>query len=234
MRTLTINSVDCGAYGATLLSIDWGYATVTTYKDWLRNAKNPLYFGQDQTYTTAAIKFLVEGTDYNDIDKKSSNLVAAMRKCVIKVSDCDFYLDGDLVDSSNDKISPIAREVNITIEGIKIAETDVQSHTFTADEPWEFTIKGNSAVPCVIKITPDIGYVSLELTINDKTFVIKNVASKTLALVIDSEQGTVREDGENKIEDYESWEFPYLQAGTNKIQVNGAPTVTITYNGRWM
>lgn len=234
MRTLTINSVDCGTYGATLLSIDWGYSTVTTYKDWLRNAKNPIYYGQDQTYTTAEIKFLVEGTDYNDLDRKSSNLVAAMKKCVIKVSDCDFYLDGDLVDSKNDKISSLAREVNVSLEGVKIAETDTQTHVFKLNEPWELDIKGNSAVPCVIKIVPEMGYTSLDMTINDKTFKVKNVLSSVLTLVIDSVQGTILQDDENKIEDYEAWEFPYLQPGKNIIKINGTPTVTITYNGRWM
>lgn len=233
---MTINNVALSTMGATLLSVDYGYSKVTNYNDWLRNSKNPLFYGQDITYTTATFKILVEGANLGETDKNCSNIVNSMTKAIVKVNGSDWSIDGHLVDADNsNRISPLAREIQVNFEGVKIADRELLLKTMELGVAWSFEVKGNQDIPCRIEITPDMGYTTLALTINGEVYRIKDVDAESLSLVIDGEKGIVMADNVNKIADYTSWHFPTLKGGTNTIEVyNGAPTIRISYNGRWM
>lgn len=232
---LTVNNIPTSLYGATLLSAEYGYNKVTNYNDWLRGAKNPLFFGQDKTYTNARFKFLVEAADLNELDKNCSNLYNAMSVSTVREQNSDWSIEGHVTNmEDSNRISPLAREVEISFEGVKVADRELLTNVMTFGSPWVFEAKGNQEVPCHIEIIPDMGYLNMNLTINEKTYTIKNVDSESYSIVIDSEKGLVMADGVNKIEDYASWELPYLQGGLNTLSINGAPTIKISYNGRWM
>lgn len=233
---MTINEISLSDYGATLLSADYGYAKVTNYNDWLRGAKNPLYFGQDITYTTAIYRILVEGANLAETDKHCSDIYSAMAKAVVRVDGADWSIDGHVVSASDsNRISPLAREIEITFEGTKIADRETLIHTLDMGEPWVFEAKGNQEVPCRIEIMPDMGYLNMRLEINGKEYVINNVVSNGTYLVIDSEKGLVTAGGENNIANYASWELPTIKGGTNTVYLSsGTPTIKISYNGRWM
>lgn len=232
---LTINGISASVYGATLLSAEYGYNKVVNYTDWLRGAKNPLFYGQDQTYTTANFKFLVEAGNLNELDKNCSDLYQAMSVAIVKEDNSDWSVDGHTTDiNESNRISPLAREIEVSFEGIKIADRETLTNVMTFGKAWTFEAKGNQSVPCQIEIIPDMGYAVLDITLNDKLFRINTIGSSALSLVIDSEQGIITLDGENKIEDYESWEMPYIKGGLNTLKINGAPSVKIRYNGRWM
>lgn len=232
---LTVNNIPTSLYGATLLSAEYGYNKVTNYNDWLRGAKNPLFFGQDKTYTDARFKFLVEAANLNDLDKNCSNLYNAMSVSIVREDNSDWSIEGHVtnIDETN-RISPLAREIEISFEGVKVADRELLTHVMSFGSSWVFEAKGNQTVPCHIEIVPDMGYAEMKLTLNDKLFKINTIGSDSMLLIIDSEKGIVTLDGDNKIEDYESWELPYLQGGLNTLSINGAPTVKISYNGRWM
>lgn len=232
---LTVNNIPTSLYGATLLSAEYGYNKVTNYNDWLRGAKNPLFFGQDKTYTEAIFKFLVEAANLNDLDKNCSNLYNAMSVSIVREENSDWSIEGHVlsIDETN-RVSPLAREIEIKFEGIKVADRETLTHVMTFGSPWTFETKGNQEIPCHIEIVPDMGYAEMKLTLNDKEYKINTIGSSSLLLIIDSEKGIVTLDGDNKIEDYVSWEMPYLKGGNNTLSINGAPTVKISYNGRWM
>lgn len=232
---MTVNNIPTSLYGATLLSAEYGYNKVTNYNDWLRGAKNPLFFGQDKTYTEARFRFIVEAANLNDLDKNCSDLYNAMSVSIVREENSDWSIDGHVTaaDETN-RISPLAREIEISFEGIKVADRELLTNVMTFGTSWTFETKGNQEVPCRIEIVPDMGYAEMKLTLNGKLYQINTIGSDALSLVIDSEKGLVTLDDENKIEDYESWEFPYLRGGLNTLSINGAPTVKISYNGRWM
>ena len=129
----------------------------------------------------------------------------------------------------------MARIVTVSFQGVKVADRETLSHTMAMGETWTFTAKGNQEVPCVITISPDMGYLEMDLTINGVSYPIKNIMSTDIAIVIDSEKGTITADGDNKIEDYEAWSFPVIKGGSNTLYIgSGTPTISIAYNGRWM
>lgn len=232
MRTLIINGTDISTYGATLLTVDYGYSKVITYKDWLRGTKNPLFYEQDTQYTTATYKILVEAADRKALDAASSNLAALARLGKYQVSDADFYIDGDLVDAEDNPISSKAKEVTIKVEGIK---TQPESKIFSPGlgEEIKFVPKGNCEVPARFRITMDMGYTVFYLTVNGKEYRITNLPTKSY-LTIDGIKGRVDYGGANKIDDYQAWDFPTLIGGQeNTIEITGG-SLQIDYDGRWM
>lgn len=231
-RTLTINGTTMT--DGILLSVNYGYATVTNYNDWLRGSLNPLYYGQDTTYTTATYTILVEGESKEEVENKSSALVQSFKKALVMDSMTDFGIDGFLVSADNQDITGKARTIDIQFQGIKQGVRKTETHTFTLNQAWSVEIQGNSATPAVFTFTLDMGYTAMTITINGEDFVVNNISSSATTLTIDSEKGTIDVDGTNWIENYDNWTFPNLIGGTNTIKITGgAPTLKIEYNGRW-
>lgn len=232
MRTLVINNTDISTLGATLLTVDYGYSKVTTYKDWLRGTLNPLFYEQDTQYTTATFKVLVEAANRKELDAASSNLVALARKGKYQVSDVDFYVDGDLVDAEDSPISSKAKEVTIKVEGIK-TQHELKIVVPNLGEAATFIPLGNCEVPAKFRIVMDMGYANFFLTVNGKDYKVTNVPDVS-TITIDGIEGKVDYGGLNKIEDYKAWDFPTLIGGKeNTIEVTGG-SVYIEYDGRWM
>ena len=231
MRTLIINGKDIAELGATLLTVDYGYSKVITYKDWLKGSKNPLFYSQDTQYTTATFKILVEAASRKELDAASSNLASLARKGTYKVSDSDWYIDGDITNVEDDPINSKAKEVTISIEGIK-SQNESKYITFK-DGKATYTPVGNCEVPARFQITMDIGYVNYFLTVNGTTYKINNTSTRS-TLDINGIKGQVYYGGANKIEDYQAWDFPTLIGGKeNTIEISGG-TLLLEYTGRWM
>lgn len=239
MRTLTINGTDITTLGATLLTVDYGYSKVTTYKDWLRNAKNPLFYGQDVTYTTAQFKILVEAETRGDLDLASSNLVALAQHGKFQVTDADFYINGDLTDAEDSPISSKAKEVTITIEGIK-SKDDVIIDVIPLAEVLSVTPVGNVEAAVKFDILPNVSMPNYTLTVNGKEYTITQTATPpdydgVYRCVIDGINGKVEVGGNNAIDRYQSFEFPTLVCGRpNTLEFTGGASIRIYYTGRWM
>lgn len=94
---MTVNGTSISTFDAVLLSVDYGYSTVTTYSDWLRGAHQPLFFEQTVQYTTAQYSILVEGDDLGDLEANCSNLYVAMQNRWLKQKDAiGGQMDGSL------------------------------------------------------------------------------------------------------------------------------------------
>lgn len=237
-RTLSINGTVCGN-DITLLSIDYGYAAVTTYQDWLKHSSDPLYYGQDTQYTTAALEILVEAEGLGALEKKCSDLYASMKKAVLKDSAVDFALDGFVTGVQEQRLGPKARTLTINFQGIKVAEE--QSETVVLGlTPKTFNVSGNNQVAAVVEVLPEKNYVTLSIVVNDRKYVLKDVTYITdndpvkNKIIIDGVNGTVMRNGAAYIDHYDSWDMPSVDGGENSVSCpEGYPTVTFKFSGRW-
>lgn len=239
MRTLTINNTDISTLGATLLTVNYGYSEVTTYKDWLRGAMNPLFYGQQVKYTTAQFKVLVEAETRGDLDLASSNLVALAQHGKFQVTGTNFYIDGDLTDVEDSPINPKAKEVIISIEGIK-SQDDVISDVIPIADTLIVTPVGNVESAVKFDILPNVSMPSYTLTVNGVPYTITDTSTPSdydgvYKCVIDGINGKVEVGGNNAIDRYQAFEFPTLKGGeANTLEFNGGGSVRINYTGRWM
>lgn len=235
MRTLSVNGTVLDD-NITLLSINYGYASVTNYNDWLKYSLQPQWYGQDITYTTAEIELLVEADSITELEKACSDVYALMRgEATVRDSLSDFSLVGHITSCEDTKLNSKARVITISFEGIKEGdEKTISSLTIPGKTGTTVEVEGNADVPCKITITPDTSYVTLTLVINENEYQFANV-DDTMTLVLDSVNGLILNGEDSAVSLYQSWSMPYMQGGTNTIAcLEGYPSIEITYNGRWM
>ncbi|MGL6187192.1 MAG: phage distal tail protein [Clostridium chrysemydis] len=96
-------------------------------------------------------------------------------------------------------------------------------------------VKGNSTINCIIEIIPSIDLIDLVIGgLSDDPIIIKNLHSNK-KIIINGETGTVLEEGVNKFNDTDFWEFPFLIPGTNRITFSkNSCNVTIKYKPRYI
>lgn len=239
MRDLTVNGEQICNENVTLLSISYGYSKVTNYEDWLKNSPNPLWYGQDVTYTTADIELLITAAEVsnknNYIDDLCSKIYSKFQKAIVKEENSLFSIDGHAVSCSEEKINGSGRILNISFEGIKIGERKTVNFTPGPNTLGNnLTLEGNIEIPVRMTINPERSYVVLTLRINGKDYILSNVDENDV-IIIDSEQGLILNNVLSYVDHYDSWSLPVFKGGDNSVQcLEGYPIVTLEYNGRWM
>lgn len=96
-------------------------------------------------------------------------------------------------------------------------------------------ITGNQVTPAIVEITPSIALIDLTITgLGEDPIKIKNLLANK-KIIINSEDGTVLQDGTNKYGDTEMWNFPSLKPGVNAITVDKSSVdITIKYKPRFI
>lgn len=257
---MTANNVDTMDYNARLLSRTIGLGTVTVYDDWLKNAMNPLYFGDQVTYKTIKLSFLIKDMNDNSAFTDISNLIAQLKKCTIKFSDMDFLYDCVATDIGEPTKSILDGrfKLDVTLKAA-YAYLSTVSRTYTVtfdgdkDKSISVNIQGNLPVPIIVqaKILDAVSDQNLKFNVPEdadtsingwlKNCFIMRHLYKNSTLTVDSEKCTVFQNGEN---DYvRFWgDFVTLQPGSNTVPVGleslGYTTVqlqiTISYKPRFI
>jgi len=258
---MTANNVDTMDYNARLLSRTIGLGTVTVYDDWLKNAMNPLYFGDQVTYKQIKLTFLIKNTDDNSALTDISNLVSAMRKCTIKFGDMDYLYDCTLqeVGEPTKSILDGRFKLDVTLKAAyAYLSTVSRTYTVTFDgsrfNAININIQGNLPVPIIVqaKILDAGTDIDENLKFNvpedadtspngwlKNCFIMRSLY-KNSTLTVDSEKCTVFQNGEN---DYvRFWgDFVTLQPGSNTVPVGLESLstsveiqITIKYKPRFM
>ena len=257
---MTANNVDTMDYNARLLSRTIGLGTVTVYDDWLKNAMNPLYFGDQVTYKTIKLSFLIKDMNDNSAFTDISNLIAQLKKCTIKFSDMDFLYDCVATDIGEPTKSILDGrfKLDVTLKAAyaylpTVSQTYNLTFSGTKDKTISVNMQGNIPVPIVInaKLTSSDTDYNLKFNVPDdadtspngwlKNGFIMRSLYKNSTLTVDSEKCMVFQNGEN---DYvRFWgDFVTLKPGSNTVPVGfealGYTTVqlqiTIKYKPRFM
>ncbi|MCS4570161.1 hypothetical protein FZ989_05400 [Clostridium perfringens] len=96
-------------------------------------------------------------------------------------------------------------------------------------------VRGNLKTPAIVEIVPSVDII--DLTINglaNDPIIIKNLHANK-KIIINGKEGTVLEEGKNKFEDTDFWEFPFLNTGMNKISLSkNSCDVVVKYEPRYL
>lgn len=98
-----------------------------------------------------------------------------------------------------------------------------------------FNVPGNCNINCILEITPNIDMIDLTIEgLTEEAININNLR-KDKKIIFNSDEGTVLEEGKNKFNDTDFWEFPFLVPGTNKVILSKSNcNVTIKYKSRYI
>lgn len=229
---MKINNINTLTYGATLLDRDIENSEVVTYDDWLDDAFSPITHKQVFKFSYVKCDFLIEQPTDEEAEKTISNIIKDSSIAELLFDDLDRTYKGVLDEKSKSKIT--IGKYDLTLKwkcGYSFKnEQDIIMDTAIKT----VNIDGNIKTPVIVEVTPTVDVIDIQLTGLGEDIKLSNLTTGNM-VVIDSENGKVTQNQENKFADYDSWNFPYLVPGENTITIdNSSVNVTIKYKSRYI
>ncbi|MFR3072131.1 MAG: phage distal tail protein [Paeniclostridium sp.] len=233
---MLINNIDINKFNARVLEVNIQNSSINNLKDFEgKNALLPLLFDSKVELNLITVTLLVNSLDKKQYYLDKSNLLSNMIK-PFEIYFKDRKLKFKCILNSNSDV-PSLRQVRgrlqLSFIGYNMEEEIVEAINRIKSKTIE--VKGNTKIPCIVEITPIIDMIDLTITgLSEDPIIIKNLkGNKTINL--NGIEGTVTQDGINKFDDTDMWEFPFLVPGTNTITVNkDTCNITIKYNPRFI
>lgn len=107
---------------------------------------------------------------------------------------------------------------------------------FSSDNSFSIVNNGTAAAPCRLTIIPQNDAMILTIAgLSSQPIKVNRVMGGQI-LVIDGIEKTVTIDDQNAFDQFDAWEFPKLQVGTNIITITEAAnaTISIEYQPRYI
>lgn len=220
-------------YDATLTGRDIQACNIVTFDEWLDNSFDPRVNKQKEGYSAITVKLLVEGVNEEDVLLKISNIINICKKGELKFSDFNFSYNISLEKHQEKLISEILYEITLNFKStFKLSDEIVV--TMNRETSKNINVEGNKKTPCIIEIIPLWDTIDITISGLNDNLIIRNLRANK-KIIINSLEGTVLEDGKNKFEDTDFWEFPFLVSGINTIKVNkDTCNISIKYKNRYI
>lgn len=198
----------------------------------LTNSLDKVTEGEEsKALSQLSIRLRFEGRDRDIINKNISNFLLETKKCEIKFRNLSntylsYYLSHSVEDSEVDEWVFLELEFYCIEQGQRVENTFLNNGVINN--------LGNLSCDAIVEVTSAIDIIDVTLKgLADTDIILKNLkANKTV--VVNGEDGTVLEEGRNKFQDTEFWEFPRLLPGLNNIKSNkDSLTIKVKYKPKW-
>lgn len=234
-------------YGLKLLSIEIGIPETLSEREQLPGRNTYVNTGNIRIFGQRPITLTFDQLgDYEDWLEQISVLSADVNGQEVELeldSQPGYYYYG-LAAVSTTKENNVVTSFVISLTADPFKYTDPISTTLEDASSSVLNVSGDYETPCIIEIVPSGAITAYTIkgaardpvTGEAEDIVVKNLsAGKTV--IIDGEDCTVIEDGANKYEDTEMWEFPTLVPGNNTLTFSSSSVpcdVTIRYKARYI
>ena len=223
---MIVNGIPASKWGASLSEkLITPSGVNATMQDGIPSSK-------DSSCKRIYIKVLFENSTRDLVEKSISNFSAIVSKTfILQVPNKDTYFKCEpaplkIEETGFNDMMYITAEFNCI-------EYEKEKLITNSEKSFSFEVSGNIKAPAIVEIIPDVTVNKLVITGLGEEITINNVVGGKRT-IINSEEGTVTQDGINHYEHYESWDFPYVSAGSNTVKVNIiGVTVNIKYKARW-
>lgn len=219
---MIVNGINiCDKYGVVVMEKAITPSTVISYDEWLESSSLPLQVREDRyEYGSITVKLFLEGAGDQEALSKMSEITQMCTRCDMGFSDLEYTFPGTVLSATTQKRVMVgAYEFTMKFQA-PAKSTEEISISGTGEVI--VVNPGNRKGPCVLTLTPTMAIVSLTITgLSDDPIRIKSL-EKDQPIVIDGAAGTVLQGEQNKFADYDSWEFPQILPGTNKITLDNS------------
>lgn len=231
---MLISGNDLKTYKGKLVSVNIGTAGKNAEKQFLtEKSLTPLKILETE-YQSIPIKLVVEiqGSSRGEFEYEKGKLTEALNECSITFKDIpdrvyESWLSGE-IEVVNDL--PEIGTITYNLNSICVGEKKERNFTDTLN----FAYEGNMKAPCILTIVTDIALNSLTITgLTKQNITIQNVA-RDAPLVIDGEACLITQNGTNKFNDSNLWEFPIVKPGENTVKLSTACTAVLAYKPRYI
>lgn len=233
---MLINNIDISKYNARVLDVNIQNSSISNLSDLdIKNKLIPLFLQSKVALNNITVTLLINSLDKRQYYLDKSNLLSNMLDSFdIYFKDRNLKFKCVLVNQADQaSLRQIRGRFQLTFIGYNLENEVAQTINRVTSKTIDVT--GNIKVPIKLEITPVIDMIDLKITgLSEDPLIVKNLkGNKTI--IIDGIKGTVTQDGINKFEDTDMWEFPFLVPGKNTITLSkDTCNITIKYNPRFI
>lgn len=178
------------------------------------------------------LEFYIKASSYNAVYEIASNLIKELTECTIKFDDMKNF-NGSIVTHNLDKFIQKKKQI-LKVQLVGDCYDDEISITANRVLSKTLNISGNDISPAIVEITPSINLINLTVTGFTDSFTIRNLTANQ-KVIVNGEDGIVTQNGVNKFLDWDGWEFPNINPGSNTITFSQSSCdITIKYKPRWI
>lgn len=218
--------------------------TIITFTNWTDEADRTTP-GQEpkMKFFDVEAEFIVIGASKTDAELTVSNIISDCKSGEIELDNMDLILQGELKEAEKEFKKQWIYHLSLVFQAWDKMESEV---TVTIDDASSKTVDvaGNLETPCIIELVPSgaitkytIKGAARDPITGEAEDIVVNNLSAGKKVVIDGETCTVTEDGANKYDETEMWEFPTLLPGANALTFTSSSVpcdVTIKYKPRYI
>lgn len=233
---MLINNIDISKYNARVLDVNIQNSSISNLSDSdMKNKLIPLFLKSKVSLNNITVTLLINSLDKKQYYLDKSNLLSIMLESFyIYFKDRKLKFKCILLNQVDQaSLRQIRGRFQLTFIGYNLENEVIETINRVTSK--SINVLGNYPVATTIEITPVIDMIDLKITgLSEDPLIVKNLkGNKTI--IIDGINGTVTQDGINKFEDTDMWEFPFLIPGKNDITLNkDTCNITIKYNPRFI
>ncbi|WP_195948102.1 phage distal tail protein [Paraclostridium bifermentans] len=233
---MLINNIDISKYNAKVLDVNIQNSSISNLSDLdIKNKLLPLFLKSKVVLNNITVTLLINSLDKRQYYLDKSNLLSSMLDSFdIYFKDRNLKFKCVLVNQADQpSLRQIRGRFQLTFIGYNLENEVIETiNRITSKTVDAF---GNYKVPIIMEITPVIDMIDLKITgLSEDPLIVKNLKG-TKTIIIDGINGTVTQDGINKFNDTDMWEFPFLVPGKNNILLSkDTCNITIKYNPRYI
>lgn len=231
---LKINGWDISECNARLWSITIGHCSIENQSEWISRSISPVLLDNLTEFKSVKIKILVKGNDRNEILQNRSLLISKFLEPVRIETPWFSHLFCGTMSKHSEKEDSKNRFHTVEIEMEAYEFSKEQVTTFENAKSMTVTNPGNLRTPVILEIVPiqGIGNLTISGLTQDPIEILQTTQGKKI--VINAMTAEITEDGEDKAQDVQIWELPYLLPGENTLTLNYAADITIRFEPRFM
>ena len=232
---MLIDNLNISSFNAKLLSRKIKPAKLENFNFW--NKYNLIPYIDDkftESYKEIELELDVICKDANELETMKSDLIYKIKKSILKFIDIDYKYFVFLEDTPDITYIMPGNEI-LKFKFLGYCFKDEIIETFNKTTYKTIDVPGNSKIPIVMEIIPSIDMTDLKINgVSEDPLIVKNLKANK-KIIIDGIGGTVLQDGINKFDDTDMWEFPFLVPGKNNISASkDTCNITIKYNPRFI
>ncbi len=201
---------------------------VVTYVEWLAESFLPAK-SKPNRYTDfeICIEMLVKGKSKEECELTMSSIMSDFDSGELQLDNMNFTYDFDFKSEDRELVKRWLYSYKINLNAYS-KKGILRTVEFTGKEK-TILMEGTAKSPAIVTITPDIALVNLTVTgITDEAITIKDIA-RNAKVVIDGQNCTITENGQNILDKTDLWEFPRLMPGKNIIILDNSCSVKVDY-----
>lgn len=227
---MQINNIDIATYDATLIERYITNHEIVSVEDWLEGSPSPIFHREYSRYKNITLVVLIETVSDKEAEEQFSKLIDALRLCTIKFDDMDKLFDCKYSGQTEpEKLYNGIWKVTFEIMAYRTYKPETTLRVINTTSA-SILNAGTQETECKIEIVHPTFLTQFVITgLSTSPIIIRNLSAGK-KYVIDGYKFMYTEDGASDIDNYDSFEFPVLQAGTNNITFNTSTAdVTIKY-----